>query len=226
MNTSLLKSPFLLDIHTHHPAIVPGESLQSVKPAAFAPIPGCSYSVGIHPWKAHEAVRDEVLWACLEKAAVHPQVCAIGEAGLDKLAAAPWAMQQAVFERQILLSEAVGKPLVIHAVKAMNELVVLKRRFRPRMPWVVHGFRNKLPVARALLDEGMWLSFGSRFPEAVVQALSSSQFVAETDESTESIQAVIARLAAVRGEPLDVLQPQLAANAQRIFFERESCEFR
>lgn len=226
MNTSLLKFPFLLDIHTHRLATVPGESVQCVEPSAFAPISGCYYSVGIHPWKAHEAFQDEALWTLLEEIAVHPQVLAIGEAGLDKCAVAPLAVQQTVFERQIALSEIVEKPLVIHAVKAMNELVVLKRRFRPRMPWIVHGFRNKESVARMLLNEGILLSFGARFPEAVVQALPASQLLVETDESSESIQAVIARLAAVRGEPVDVLLPQLATHARRIFFERESCEFR
>ena len=41
------------------------------------------------------------------------------------------ALQMAVFEKQILLAEAMGKPLIIHCVKAFNELVELKRKFRP-----------------------------------------------------------------------------------------------
>ncbi len=44
----------LLDIHTHHNAAVPGESIFNVEPAWFEPAEGCYYSIGIHPWKVLE----------------------------------------------------------------------------------------------------------------------------------------------------------------------------
>lgn len=64
-----------------------------------------------------------------------PSIClAIGEAGLDKLASADILLQKEVLIRQILLSESVGKPLVIHCVKAFNELIELKSGIGRRCP--------------------------------------------------------------------------------------------
>ena len=64
-----------------------------------------------------------------------PSICfGNREAGLDKLASADILLQKEVLIRQILLSESVGKPLVIHCVKAFNELIELKKRYRPQMP--------------------------------------------------------------------------------------------
>lgn len=115
----------LLDIHTHRNAAVPGECIFNVESAWFEPVEGCYYSVGIHPWKVLEAGPED--WTTLEKAVCHPSVLAIGEAGLDRLGPADILLQKEVFVRQILLSESVGKPLVIHCVKAFNELIELKR---------------------------------------------------------------------------------------------------
>lgn len=146
----------LLDIHTHRNAAVPGECIFNVEPAWFEPVEGCYYSVGIHPWKVLEAGPED--WTTLEKAVCHPSVLAIGEAGLDRLGPADILLQKEVFVRQILLSESVGKPLVIHCVKAFNELIELKKKYRPQMPWVVHGFRNNLHIACQLMQENIYLS--------------------------------------------------------------------
>ena len=149
----------LLDIHTHRRTAVPGEYILNIEPARFDPAEGGYYSVGIHPWKVPEAAPED--WEKLERAAGHPSVLAIGEAGLDKLASADILLQKEVFVRQVLLSESVGKPLVIHCVKAFNELIELKKKYRPRMPWVVHGFRNNLHIACRLMQEDALSDFCS-----------------------------------------------------------------
>ena len=85
----------------------------------------------------------------LEELVRHPQVLAVGEAGLDKLADAPMDLQVEVFRCQACLAEEVGKPLVIHLVKAVDELLKVKRDLRPSNPWIIHGFRGKA----ALVEE-------------------------------------------------------------------------
>lgn len=157
----------LLDIHTHRNAAVPGECIFNVEPAWFEPVEGCYYSVGIHPWKVLEAGPED--WTTLEKAVCHPSVLAIGEAGLDRLGPADILLQKEVFVRQILLSESVGKPLVIHCVKAFNELIELKKKYRPQMPWVVHGFRNNLHIACRLMQENIYFSLGERYQPDVLR---------------------------------------------------------
>ena len=85
---------FPVDIHTHRLPPVPGTAIANRYPDTFVPEAGAWYSVGIHPWHipatATPVVRNEM--NVLASLAGHPQVLAIGEAGLDKLADAPMAV--------------------------------------------------------------------------------------------------------------------------------------
>ena len=84
---------FPVDIHTHRLPPVPGTAIANRYPDTFVPEEGAWYSVGIHPWHipatVTPVVRNEM--NVLASLAGHPQVLAIGEAGLDKLADAPMA---------------------------------------------------------------------------------------------------------------------------------------
>ena len=208
----------LLDIHTHRRVAVSGEYILSVEPARFEPVDGCYYSVGIHPWKVSEAAPED--WEKLERAAGHPSVLAIGEAGLDKLASADILLQKEVFVRQVLLSESVGKPLVIHCVKAFNELIELKKKYRPRMPWVVHGFRNNLHIACRLMQENIYFSLGERYQPDVLQYVPLECLLAETDEGTQDIRRVIGRMAETKNVEVSFLCDRIDENARKIFFQR------
>ena len=153
---------FPVDIHTHRLPPVPGTAIANRYPDTFVPEAGAWYSVGIHPWHipatATPVVRNQM--NVLASLAGHPQVLAIGEAGLDKLADAPMAVQMEVFEYQARLSVELGKPLVIHLVKAMSELLKLKQQIKPANPWIIHGFRGKPALAEECLRHGFYLSFG------------------------------------------------------------------
>ncbi|WP_232056673.1 TatD family hydrolase [Methylomonas rhizoryzae] len=120
---------------------------------------GRYFSLGMHPWFI-ERQAQEIAFSRLERLAAHPKVLAIGECGLDKCIATPPARQAEVFSRHIELSEAVGKPLIIHCVRAFAELLQLKKRFAPRQAWIVHGFTGKPALAKQLLQHGCYLSFG------------------------------------------------------------------
>ncbi|MDO4180033.1 MAG: TatD family hydrolase [Bacteroidales bacterium] len=205
----------LLDIHTHHPS---AEGIRSLSPEAFTPADNGYFSVGIHPWEAEKAGERE--WGLLEQAIQHPSVLAIGEAGLDKVTTAGFACQQEVFARQIRLSEAVEKPLVIHCVRAFNELIVLKRKHKPRMPWVVHGFRNNANIGRQLLQEGIFFSLGEKYHPDVLPLLPPERLLAETDESPIPIRIIIERMAAAMGREAGDVCRQIDKNARNIFFRR------
>lgn len=208
----------LLDIHTHRNAAVPGECIFNVEPAWFEPVEGCYYSVGIHPWKVLEAGPED--WTTLEKAVCHPSVLAIGEAGLDRLGPADILLQKEVFVRQILLSESVGKPLVIHCVKAFNELIELKKKYRPQMPWVVHGFRNNLHIACRLMQENIYFSLGERYQPDVLRHVPLECLLAETDESTQDIRMVIGRMTETKNVEVSFLCDRIDENARKIFFRQ------
>lgn len=207
------------DIHTHLAGAgeVGGWRIVSLSPEAFAPQPGCRYSVGLHPWSLGGEMPSEAVWAQLEAAVRHPQVLAVGEAGLDKLAAAPLAVQEAVLARQARLAEAVGKPLVIHLVRAADELLRLRKSLRPRSPWVIHGFRGKAPQADLWCRHGLYLSFGARFQPEALRAVPWERLFLETDESPLPIAEVYARAAQTRQCPVERLAEAVRANVRAVF---------
>ena len=170
-----------VDIHTHQLPQVPGEAIVNCYPETFSPQEGGWYSVGIHPW--YIAAPDDKK-NCLEALVRHPQVLAVGEAGLDKLADAPMDLQIEVFEFQARLAEEVEKPLVIHLVKATDELLKLRRTLRPAMPWVIHGFRGKAALAEDYLRHGFYLSFGEKYQAEALLTTPADRLFIETDEST------------------------------------------
>lgn len=77
-------------------------------------------SVGVHPHNAAE--EPDVTVADLVKAAGHPKVVAIGEAGLDyHYDHAPRDMQAASFRVQIAAARETGLPLVVHSREAEDD---------------------------------------------------------------------------------------------------------
>ena len=190
----------ILDIHTHHASPQP-EAVICCSPDNFSPVEGQLYSVGIHPWTVAEGVTDEI-WEKLEEALSHPQVVALGECGIDIPKGGMLFKQMQVFKRQIDLSEKLGKPLIIHNVKAQDIIIGIKKDLRPTQPWLVHGFRGKPTIAKMFTDAGIYLSFGEYFNEATIAEIPENYIFAETDESQLTINQIIKRISAARCKDL------------------------
>ena len=191
------------DIHTHHPYPQP-EAVISTGPDGFIPETGQYYSVGVHPWDTSSAVAPEI-WALLEDAAAQPEVVAIGEAGIDLLKGGLLYLQLQIFRRQVLLSEKTGKPLIIHDVKAHDIISGLKRDLNPRCNWAIHGFRAKPAVAKMFTDKGIYLSFGEKFNSETLKEMPEDLILAETDESTKTIDEIIENLSSAKGKDLSAI---------------------
>lgn len=215
-----MKTP--VDIHTHHLSQMPGEAIVNCYPDTFIPEAGEWYSVGIHPWHVKTAVDSDARHEmdALLPLVGHPQVLAIGEAGLDKLAHAPISVQIEIFEYQARLSSEAGKPLIIHLVKAADELLRLKRLMCPANPWIIHGFRGKEALAREYLRHGFYLSFGEKYQEDALRAVPSERLFLETDESAVPIATLYKRAADIRGTSLYELTEAVRENIDKVFFKR------
>ncbi len=212
-----------VDIHTHRLPVVPGRVIENCYPEAFAPQEGCWYSVGIHPWhlisSGYQEKQDDRM-EILAKLASHPQVLAIGEAGLDKLANAPMPVQVDFFEHQARLAMEVDKPLVIHLVKAADDLLKLKQMLRPANPWIIHGFRGKAAMAQEYLRHGFYLSFGEHYQEEALRITPVERLFLETDESVVPITEIYERAARLRGVSSDELLETVQQNIRKVFFRR------
>lgn len=177
----------LTDAHTHHAdrrgAII------NIAPGAPTD-PSLRYSAGIHPWLGGEATADTLRE--LAATVSRPEVIAIGETGLDALRGPGLKLQEALMKEHIALSERLGKPLIVHAVKSLDDILRLRRELRPRQPWIWHGFRGKPQMARQIADAGIYISAGEGFNRAAIEAIPLGHLLVETDESPLAV-AEIAR---------------------------------
>lgn len=179
------------------------------------------YSIGIHPLYIDEN-RLESDFTILEEKFALPECLALGECGLDKRSETPFEVQQLVFEKQLALAEKHQKPVVIHCVAAFQELIEIKRRLRISVPMIIHGFSKKAELARQLLDNGFYLSFGKnllRIPEleSVFKSVPNDRFLLETDMVEEGIQVVYALAAKYKNMEVEELKGIINNNYNTIF---------
>ncbi len=209
------------NLHTHHFTAHP-DILELVNqyPWQFDDkIP--TYSIGIHPWYIDETRLETDLKTIAEKLSL-PHCLAFGECGLDKRIEVPFGLQVTVFEMQLALAEKFQKPLVLHLVGAYQELIEIKNRLKITVPMVIHGFSKNSQVAKQLLDNGFYLSFGKyllRNPELkeVFQSVPDDRFFLETDTIEESLEEVYQLAATYKNLTLEQLQNQIKSNYKAVF---------
>ena len=181
-----------LDIHTHHQAPQPFGVI-SCPIENFSPVDGQYYSIGVHPWET-TTMPDREFWKKFEQVASLPCVVAIGECGIDKLRGAPLFLQMLILKQQIEISERLGKPMVLHAVKSQEQIIGMRQDGEQKQNWAIHGFRAKPSIAKMYTDAGIYLSFGETFNDASLNAVPRNMILAETDESPLSIEEVITNI--------------------------------
>ena len=115
--------------------------------------PGTLFATaGVHPHLARDyAEETDTVLAELHRAA---QVVAVGECGLDYFRDfSPREVQRTVFERQLELAVACGKPLFLHQRDAHDDFAAILRGFRDRLgPVVVHCFTDTREALYTYLD--------------------------------------------------------------------------
>lgn len=179
------------------------------------------YSMGIHPLYIDENRLESDFQIVAEKLAL-TECLALGECGLDKRSETSFEIQQSVFERQLALAEKHQKPVVIHCVAAFQELIEIMKRLKICVPMIVHGFSKKIELAKQLIDNGIYVSFGKnllRNPEleSVFQNIPNDKFLLETDMVEEGIQVVYTLAAKYKELELSELQEIVNKNFNTVF---------
>lgn len=215
-----------VDFHTHKTKVEP--NVFTIYSHSVGNPHSCGehyMSVGLHPWDISKVDVEHAL-AEVESLMDREGVIMVGECGLDHCHGVSMEVQQQVFERHVLLSEQYAKPLVIHCVRAFDELLALKKRHKPQQTWVVHGFANNISIARRLVSEGILLSFGQNLfnpngnSAKIIRQMTEIPFFLETDDSSISIAEVYARAAEVLQTDMSKLQNMMLHNMEEILNRR------
>lgn len=209
----------LVDSHRHTPEVdaIASGSPEQVQEWIEHGAPG-RFSVGLHPWSLCDLSPREIESQIKSAAAlsIMPEVVAIGEVGIDKLRCWDTALQTRVFQQFVAISENAHKPLVLHIVKGIDEVLKVHKTVKPDMPWIWHGFRGKLPLAEQWLNysSNFYISIGEWFNPDAVAVIPTERLLIETDESKLTIEEIGNRVAEVRGvdgkQILNLAQSNLA----------------
>jgi len=210
----------LYNLHTHSPS---GNHyvFEIVNRYPYEAIDVPYFSTGIHPWHIDVDKVEEHL-AIIEERLQQPGCLALGECGLDKRIETSLNIQIEIFEKQLLLAKQYQKPVILHLVAAFQELVEIKNKIQPDVPMIVHGFSKNAQVAKQLLDNGFYLSFGKyllRNPELsdVFANVPDDRFLLETDMIDETIVDVYAKAASARNVDMEELKINVSKNFKNIF---------
>ena len=216
-----------------------GESPESAEQALALVdrFPRLSATAGLHP---HEARRwDAEMERWLERSLGDPRIVGVGEMGLDyHYDFSPRDRQAEAFDRQLALATAAGKPAIIHAREADDDVAAILAN-HPRATVILHSFSSGAGLLRSSLDAGHYVSFSGMVTfknwheEALLRAVPADRLLVETDapylapvpyrgkrNEPGYVAETARRVAELRGVPVEQLIAETGANARRVFGSR------
>ncbi|MGB9724408.1 MAG: TatD family hydrolase [Chloroflexia bacterium] len=226
--------------------LVVGYDLESsARAVALARKYGLHAAVGIQPHLALQTGPREI--AHLEALAQDPTVVALGEIGLDYYRdRSPRPRQRHLFRSLLSLARTLGLPVVIHCREAFADLLEDLSREGTGWPGVMHCFSGTAEQAREFLALGLYLSLAGpvTYPHApklwqVAREVPLDRLLLETDcpwlppqphrgERNEPAYLIYtaARVAELRGTPLEVVARATSYNARTLFGGKRPAESR
>jgi TatD DNase family protein len=221
--------------------VVIGESLAGSERAVTLArgVTGLSATVGVHPHEASSWSAE--IEARLRDLLAAPEVVAGGETGLDyHYDHSPRDQQRRAFEAQLALAAELGKPVVVHAREADDDVAAILRTWGDRLPAIVlHSFSSGDAVWEAGMGAGAYFSFSGMITfknwtmTGRLAACPPDRLLVETDSpylapvphrgkrnEPAYVREIAARAATLRGESLDVLAQGTTDNARRCFGSR------
>ena len=212
-----------IDIHVHGGTPSSGifilESLMAHESKIPAAIAGVAFTYGIHPWFLNESNYKQLIIS-VESLISQPDIIAIGEAGFDRLRGPSPELQRRAFEDQIIISEKIRKPVVVHCVRAWDELLAVHKKLKPEMSWLIHGYRGNVKLATQLISKGMYLSFWFDFvlrsgSGDLLRHLPTDRIFLETDGADVDIKNIYDKVASDLDLSVDELKSIILKNFNR-----------
>lgn len=214
-----------IDIHTHSKRVETETIIvQNIFPGEdFAVFSGRNfYSVGLHPWHLKSPEENNEMLHMVENALEFDHVCFVGECGLDKKVTTDFNEQMRVFRVHAFIAEEFKRPLVIHCVKAYNEVFELHKKLHPEMPWIMHGYGGNVQITQQLGKRRIFFSFGKNLFDENSKSVESLKYLPmekiffETDGFDGEIEQIYERAAILKNVSPDILKIEVWNNFNRI----------
>jgi TatD DNase family protein len=204
--------------------------------------PNLYASAGLHPVDAH--LFDEEDWILVENYLKEEETVAVGECGLDYY----WQkdtkdIQKEVFRKQIELSKAYQKPLIIHTRDAIQDTyeILKEASLDGLLRGVMHSYSGSVEMAKRFLDLGLYISLAgpvtfknAKEPKEVAKMVPLNRLLIETDcpyltphpfrgkeNKPGHVRLVAESIASLREDSLDTIAKATTENAKRLFQIKE-----
>lgn len=205
-----------VDIHTHaHDRAGKGIRIISRR-LGIEGVPPKPYSEGIHPWDV-DGIKDA---GQLLDALRTDDIVAVGETGLDRLHPS-FGRQEDIFREQLAIARERGLPVIIHCVKAFEEVMKILSECRPGAV-IFHGYTGSAQQTSRIKGSGYYISLGKVSLEShrTVEGLAGfppDRIFLETDDSGIGIGTIFARAADLLGIPPEELKERVYMNYKTVF---------
>jgi TatD DNase family protein len=195
-------------------------------------------AMALHPWYIGSDEPEGDRWIRYAEAIADPRVAAVGETGLDRFKhrdaesrerAARW------FTAHVRLAADLGKPLVVHCVRAHGECLKILRSIRPAAGGVIHAFSGSEEVMKEYDSLGFRIGIGAAVTRphstrvrAAAVAVPEHQLLVETDAPFMSVDAdrdggprdllqVVDVVAVLRNVCVEEIADRTWQNAEQLF---------
>ena len=195
--TEKLRTKYI-DIHTHNPQ-------EGVLSPTMA---------GIHPWLAGKMVELPDFSQC----------DIVGETGLDYACEVDKELQKRLFIEHLEAAIKANKPVVLHIVRAIEDVLNILKDYSSLRGIIFHGFIGSWQQAERCIERGYYLSFGARSLRSpktreVVAKIPQNLLFCETDAEHDkgNIELIYSEVARLRGVSVEVLIKSIEENYKNLF---------
>ncbi|WP_413113010.1 TatD family hydrolase [Thaumasiovibrio sp. DFM-14] len=202
--------------------------------------PQIYFALGVHPVFLAQQPHDVIEQLTHALAIRGAQCVAIGECGLDFVAATSADLrhrQHEALEYQLMLADQCQLPVILHCRKAFNELVRQLKNTPSKYGGVYHAFSGSYQQACQLIDLGLKLGVGGTitYPRAAktrdaISKIPIESMVLETDapdmplygqqgapNHPRHLPAILSELAQLKGQSKEELMPVLYRTSAQLF---------
>jgi TatD DNase family protein len=209
-----------INLHTHH---LRNEKEISIYNNRFLFDEGvktdCLFSIGIHPYDSH--LLTDHSFKDMEPFLKQDNCFAIGECGLDKLISVDLKQQQFILNQQLNLALIYNKPVIIHCVKAFDELISVCKPFENKLKLIIHGFNKSEELALQLISKGYYLSLHPNLCKKEIVDLTKLPierlFFETDDDSNLSINEVYIKFSIKLNLSESILKEKIYTNFRLLF---------
>ncbi len=181
------------------------------------------FAFGIHPWMVDTHTQQDL--DNLEYLIKCNNPVAVGECGLDYIKDIDKQTQLHFFNAQLIRAEKYNLPIIIHAVKATEDVIFLLKKYS-KLTGEIHGFSGSESQAKQLTNMGFYLGFGMQILNQqstkirqIVKNCPLQFILIETDDhiNPNDLSLVAQEIANLKQIPIEEVVQQCDNNAVNLF---------